>query len=98
MGKEMAQAIGQGNGSERCAIFLGPEFLVKPVSETVLTPEPKFEDIKHLLSDKPLKSYRRPTIAELEMLEDEIDLKDALESLKEPGSINLDDFKKRLNL
>jgi len=94
----MAQAIGQGNGAERCAIFLGPEFLVKPVSETVLTPEPKFEDIKHLLSDKPLKCYRRPTIAELEMLEDEIDLRDALESLKEPGSINLDNFKKKLDL
>lgn len=98
MGKEMAQAIGQGNGADRCAIFLGLEFLVKPVSETVLTPEPKFEDIKHLLSDKPLKSYRRPTIEEFEVLEDEIDLRDALKSLKEPGSINLDDCKKKLDL
>jgi len=64
----------------------------------VLTPEPKFEDIKHLLSDKPLKSYRRPTIDEVEALEDEIDLKDALDSLKQPGSIDLNDFKKKLDL
>jgi len=98
MGKEIAQAIGQGNGVERCAIFFGPEFLVKPVSETVLTPEPKFEDIKHLLSDKSLRSYRRPTIEEVELLEDEIDLRDSLKSLKEPGSINLDNFKKKLDL
>jgi hypothetical protein len=98
MNKEIPQTIAQGNGVERCMILFGPEFLVKSVSETVLTPEPKFEDIKHLLSDKPLKSYRRPTIDEVELLEDEIDLKDALESLKEPGSINLDDFKKKLDL
>ncbi len=98
MSKEMPQAIAQGNGTERCMILFGPEFLVKPVSETVLTPEPKFEDIKHLLSDKPLKSYRRPTIDEVEALEDEIDLKDALDSLKQPGSIDLNDFKKKLDL
>jgi len=98
MGKEMVQeAIAQGDGVERCAIFFGPAFLVKPASETVVTPEPKFEDIKHLLSDKPLKSYRRPTIEEIEALEDEIDLKDALKSLKEPGSVNLNDFKKNLD-
>lgn len=96
--KEMAQAIGQGNGAERCAIFFGPEFLVKPVSETVLTPEPKFEDIRHLLSDKPLRAYRRPTMEEVEAIEDKIDLKDALKSLKEPGSVNLNDFKKKLDL
>jgi len=98
MSKEMAEAIGQGNGAERCAIFFGPAFLVKPASETVVTTEPKFEDIKHLLSDKPLKSYRRPTIEEVEALEDEIDVRDALKSLKEPGSINLKDFKKKLEL
>jgi len=98
MSKEMAEAIGQGNGVERCAIFFGPALLVKPASETVVTTEPKFEDIKHLLSDKPLKSYRRPTIKEVEALEDEIDVRDALKSLKEPGSINLNDFKKKLEL
>ena len=98
MSKEMAEAIGQGNGAERCTIFFGPAFLVKPASETVVTPEPKFEDIKHLLSDRPLKSYRRPTLEELKALEDEIDVRDALKSLKEPGSINLNDFKKKLKL
>jgi len=94
----MAQAIGQGNGVDHCAFFLGPAFLVKPASETVMTPEPDFEEIKHLLSDKPLKFYRRLTIEEVEALEDEIDLKDALKSLKEPGSVNLNDFKKKLEL
>lgn len=34
----------------------------------------------------------------LEALEDQIDLKDALKALKEPGSIRLEDFKKKLGL
>ncbi len=86
----MAQAIAQGNGAERCAISFGPAFVV--------TTKPDFEEIKHLLSDRPLKFHRRPTIVELEALEDEIDVRDALKSLKEPGSINLNDFKKKLEL
>jgi len=98
MSKEMAQAIAQGNGAECCAILFGPAFLVEPASETIVTPEPDFEEIKHLLSDRPLKFHRRPTIVELEALEDEIDVRDALKSLKEPGSINLNDFKKKLEL
>ena len=98
MSKEMAQAIAQGNGAERCTIFFGPSFLVEPASETVVTSEPDFEEIKHLLSDKPLKLHRRMTMEEMERLEDEIDLRDALKSLKEPGSVNLNDFKKKLDL
>lgn len=34
----------------------------------------------------------------LEALEDKIDLRDALEALKEPGSIGLKDFKKRIGI
>lgn len=34
----------------------------------------------------------------LEMLEDMIDLRDALKALKEPGSIGLDAFKKKLGI
>lgn len=98
MSKEMAQTIAQGNGAEHCEIFLGPAFLVEPASETVATPEPDFEEIKELLSDRPLKFPRRLTIEEEEAMEDEIDLKDALKSLKEPGSVNLNDFKKKLDL
>jgi len=98
MNKQMAQAIAQGNGVELCEIFLGPAFLVEPVSETVSTPEPNFEEIKHLLSNRPIKLHRRMNIEEIERLEDETDLRDALKSLKEPGSVNLNDFKKKLNL
>jgi EAL domain-containing protein (putative c-di-GMP-specific phosphodiesterase class I) len=89
--REMPQAIAQGNGTEHCGIFFGPAFLVRPACETV-------EEIKHLLSDRPLRVGRRLTILEAEALEDEIDLKDALKSLKEPGSISLNDFKKNLDL
>jgi hypothetical protein len=98
MSKEMAQAIAQGNGAERCVILFGPDSLVEPASETIVTPEPDFEEIKDILSNKPLKFSRRLTIEEEEALEDEIDLKDALKSLKEPGSVNLNDFKKKLEL
>jgi len=34
----------------------------------------------------------------LEALEDKIDMEDALKSLKEPGSIRLKDFKKKLGI
>ena len=98
MSKEMAQAITQGNGAERCVIRFGPASLVEPVSETVVTPEPDFEEIKNLLSDRPLKFHRRLSHEELEALEDEADLRDALKSLKEPGSVNLNEFKKKLDL
>ena len=37
-------------------------------------------------------------IPDLEAIEDEIDLKDAIKSLKEPGSISLADFKKKLGI
>lgn len=39
-----------------------------------------------------------PTIQDIEAIEDEIDLKDAIKSLKEPGSIRLADFKKKLGI
>jgi hypothetical protein len=98
MSKEMTQAIAQGNGAERVEFFFGRAFIVEPASETVVTKEPDFEEIKNLLSDRPLKFHRRLTNEELEALEDEVDLRDALKSLKEPGSVNLNDFKKKLNL
>jgi hypothetical protein len=98
MSKEMAQTIAQGNGTEHCEIFFGPAFLVEPASETVATPEPDFEEIKELLSDRPLKFHRRLANEELEALEDEADLRDALKSLKEPGSVKLNEFKKKLDL
>jgi hypothetical protein len=98
MSEEMTQAIAQGNGAERFAFFFGPAFLIKPASETMVTQEPDFEEIKNLLSDRPLKFHRKLTNEELEALEDEADLRDALKSLKEPGSVNLNDFKNKLNL
>lgn len=39
-----------------------------------------------------------PIIQDIESIEDEIDLKDALKSLNEPGSISLADFKKKLGI
>jgi len=56
--KEMAQALAQGNGTAFCEIRFGPACFVKPVSETVVTPEPDFEEVKHLCSDKPLRFNR----------------------------------------
>lgn len=54
----MPQAIAQGNGAEFCEIRFGPACFVKPVSETVETPEPDFEEVKHLCSDRPLRFNR----------------------------------------
>jgi len=69
-----------------------------PVAETIIMPEPNFEQKKHLYSEKPLRVPRRHTIADIEKLEEELDLKDALDSLNEKGSISLDDFKKQLGI
>ena len=98
MGEQISQAISQSAGTNLCEIKLSTAFLVKPVAETVMTPEPDFEEIKYLCTDRPLRAFRRPTVAELEAIEDEIDLKDALKSLDEPGSIGLADFKKKLGI
>jgi len=74
------------------------QFNKDAIAETVMRPEPDFEQIKHLCSDKPLRFARRATIDEIEALEDQIDVKDALQSLKDEGSIGLDDFKKQLGI
>ena len=60
--KEMTQALAQGNGTAFCEIRFGPACFVKPVSETVVTPEPGFEEVKHLYSDKPLKFNQPPKL------------------------------------
>ncbi len=53
--EKMSQALARGNGSGFCEIRFGPAYLTKPASETVSTPEPDFEEVKHLCSDKPLR-------------------------------------------
>jgi hypothetical protein len=98
MSEQISQAIGQSVGTDLHEIKLGPACFLKPVADTIMMPEPNFEEVKHLYTDRPLQAFRRPTAADLEAIEDEIDLKDAIKSLDEPGSIGLDDFKKKLGI
>jgi len=98
MSEKISEAISQSTGSDPQRIMLGPAYFMKPVAETIVMPEPNFEEKKHLYSDKPLRFRTAPTMQNLEAIEDEIDLKDALKSLEEPGSISLADFKKKLGI
>ncbi len=98
MGEQISQASGQSVGTDLHEIKLGLACFVKPAADTIIMPEPSFEETKHLYSNKPLIFRTAPTMQDLEAIEDEIDLKDALKSLNEPGSIGLADFKKKLGI
>ena len=65
MSQRMGETMAQGSGVEFCEIRFGPGFFTtKPASETVETPQPDFEEIKHLCSDKPLQFYRPPRLSQ----------------------------------
>jgi len=98
MSAELTESVALGSGTNLCAIRLGSVFFQGVKYETVVRPEPDFDVVKHLYSDKPLQSQFNQSLDELEELVDQVDLADALESLKEPGSISLDDFKKQLGI
>jgi hypothetical protein len=98
MSEQISQASGQSVGTDLHEIKLGPACFVKPAADTVMMPEPSFEETKHLYSNKPLIFRKAPIIQDIEAIEDEIDLKDAIKSLNEPGSIRLSDFKKKLGI
>ncbi|MHC4556059.1 MAG: hypothetical protein ACYTFW_12205 [Planctomycetota bacterium] len=53
--ENVAQAFGQGNGIKICEIKLGSACTTKPIADTLDLPEPDFEEIKHLCSDKPIR-------------------------------------------
>ncbi|MHC4475688.1 MAG: hypothetical protein ACYTEL_08580 [Planctomycetota bacterium] len=55
MADEMEQAVAQGSGVELCEVKFGPACFGQAVTETVETPQPDFEEVKHLCSDKPLR-------------------------------------------
>jgi len=101
MTPQMNETIADSCNIESYEFRFGPGFGMKVAAHTVEKHEPPFEDIKDLCSDVPLRFYRCPSTGDMDTikaLEDEADLADALESLKEPGSIGLDDFKKQLGI
>jgi len=96
---QMNETIANSSNVMSCEFRFGPTFGMKVAAHTVQTPEPPFEDIKDLCSNAPLRFHRRPLYGDdTEILEDKADVTDALEALKEPGSVGLDEFKKQLGL
>jgi hypothetical protein len=93
-----SDAIGEASDIRICHVRLAAELLMQASSETRQMPEPPFEEIKELCSERPPRFYRRIAVERNEALEDAIDVENALESLKEPGSVRLDDFKKELGI
>ncbi len=97
----MHETIPESRNVESCEFRFGPAFGMKAAAHTVQTPEPPFEDIKDLCSNAPLRFYRPASTQNsdaIETLEDRIDLADAREALKEPGSVGLDEFKNQLGI
>lgn len=97
MNQQVDSTITQASDVKFCQFVFGSVLLIQPASETVGIPEPDFEQIKHLCSDKPLRFPRGPA-SDLEARDDQIDVRDALESLDEPDGVKLEDFKKELGI
>ncbi|MBN1806835.1 MAG: hypothetical protein JW837_16425 [Sedimentisphaerales bacterium] len=101
MTPQMNETIPDSCNVELCEFRFGPGFGMEIASHTIEQHEPPFEEIKELCSDVPLRFYHCHSMANtdaIEVLEDQADLADAIESLKEPGSISLGDFKKQLGI
>jgi hypothetical protein len=101
MNPQMNETVPDSTNLESCELRFGPGFGMKVASHTVERHDPPFEDIKDLCSDAPLRFYRRPLTRDVEVIvtpEDEADVRDALDALKEPGSVGLDEFKKQLGI
>lgn len=97
MTPQMSETIAESCDTKTFEFRFGPGFGMEVASHTVEVPEPSFEEIKDLCSEVPLRFKRYPSLRD-ESLEDEEDIRKALESLKEPGSIGLDEFKKELGI
>jgi hypothetical protein len=99
MTPQMYETIAESPNIESCEFRFGPGFAMELAGHTVEKHEPEFEDVKDLCTNMPLRFLRRPLYGDgTEILEDEADVADALEALKEPGSVDLDEFKKQLGL
>lgn len=56
---DIAQAVGQGSSTAVCGVNLGSiSCAMGPVSETVKVPEPSFQEVRPLYSEKPLRFNR----------------------------------------
>ena len=73
-------------------------FEAKKVFDSLGTENPDFEEIKDLCCERPLSFPARPPLTEELTTEDQEDIKNARESLKEPGSTQLEDLEKELGL
>lgn len=99
MTPQISETIAESCDTETFEFRLGPGFGITVASHTIESQEPPFEDIKDLFSDIPLRFVPYPSANDIDTaIEDEADLHEALESLEEPGSVGLDEFKKELGI
>jgi len=98
MSPEIAEAISQAGESNFSKTVIGAPLVLLEVSETLPLPEPNFEEVKDLYCDKPLSFAARTELDDELTLEDQEDIKNALESHNDPGSTKLEDFEKELGL
>ena len=96
MSPELAEAKAEAPVTERIEETVS--FEAVHVNDTLMTLNPDFEEIKDLCSERPLFFASRFRFEDDTAEEDREDIKNALESLKEPGSISLEDLEKELGL
>jgi len=98
MRSDMVESKGQSVGAICSGFFLGSGGFLQDVAETIATTQPNFDEFKDLCADTPLRFPRSLSTENMQAIEDEIDANEALDSLKEPGSISIEDLKKELGL
>ena len=98
MKNEQAETITKCREPGILKLAISKDLLADVVSETIVAPEPDFQRVATLCEGGPIRFNGRPTPEEIEALINDQDVKDALRSLREPGSVSLDDFKKELGI
>ena len=75
-----------------------PPSQASPVCFTSGTGSVDLKTVQRLSSDSPLVSSVELTEEQLQAIEDQIDIEESLEMLKEEGGMNVDDLRKELGL
>jgi hypothetical protein len=98
MRSDMVESKGQSVETTCSGFSFGSGVLLQEVEETIVTMQPNFDEFKDLCTEMPLRFPRSLSAENLQAIEDEADINEAIDSLKEPGSISIEDLKKKLGL
>ena len=96
MSAKVVEAKTEASMYDFSEVVVGDFFAPDKIADTTWTPEPEFDEVKHLYIERPL--FVSNVFQEASEGEDEADIKNALDSLQDTGRIRLEDFEKELGL